>query len=255
MSITFREFSKPASRFYDICNLDSDILGFPVARISASAVNDGSIKEVFEILKGEKVGIAYWALSSNELNMHRTVINENCGLYTAANITYSLDIEDPDPEKPDLPEKIGKLSEQPIDNQHKLFELARECNRYSHLNRNPGLPGFFADEMYTRWMENSLSGIEADEIFIATRREQTIGFVACSYFSHEFKIGLISVDRLERRKGWGTGLINSAITKAGENGLTKLKVITQIDNIPARNLYEKAGFKAVEINYIYHFWL
>ncbi|CAH0289003.1 putative N-acetyltransferase YvbK [Peribacillus sp. Bi96] len=55
-----------------------------------------------------------------------------------------------------------------------------------------------------------------------------------------------------RKKGFGEGLLNSAINFARETGAKGVSLETGKDNVNAQKLYEKIGFVR-ESNYFYHF--
>jgi ribosomal protein S18 acetylase RimI-like enzyme len=62
----------------------------------------------------------------------------------------------------------------------------------------------------------------------------------------ELYIAHLAVADNHRRKGIGFNLLNQACQKAQDLRKSKLSLITEIENTPARALYEKFGFKLSE---------
>ena len=62
----------------------------------------------------------------------------------------------------------------------------------------------------------------------------------------ELYIAHLAVDKKFRRQGIGFQLLEHAEEKARRKGLTKLSLLTEIENTAARNLYTKFGFRLVD---------
>ena len=64
-------------------------------------------------------------------------------------------------------------------------------------------------------------------------------------------IDFIATDTNERRKGIASDMI--AFTENEFTGFSKLRVGTQISNLPSLRLYEKLNFQICASDYIFHF--
>ena len=67
-------------------------------------------------------------------------------------------------------------------------------------------------------------------------------------------IGLIGVDKGSRGKGIATSLLKRAEHYTIVNGIKKIQVVTQAQNIPAVNLYLKAGYTQESVINVFHIW-
>ena len=110
---------------------------------------------------------------------------------------------------------------------------------YSYTNRKDV-------KAYIRWLWKR----DRYGIFIAKAQNRVIGFIACDskWFSKKDggivgAIHEIVVDPEFRRKGVGLKLIKTAIEYLKKKNLQTVELWVGDENIPARKLYEKVGFK------------
>ena len=59
----------------------------------------------------------------------------------------------------------------------------------------------------------------------------------------------VEVDKTHRRRGIGTQIIEHAIELARKRGVDSIELNVNSDNIPAKKLYEKMGFKKTNKDY------
>lgn len=149
----------------------------------------------------------------------------------------------------------------------RLKELAVESGVYSRFNTDESLSkeGFRA--MFTMWLTNSLNRSLADEVFVVRDRladrsggGEELGFITVKRTSaNVVNIGLLAVSASHRRKGLAYALLSRAILWAleavGGDPAAMLTVVTQGDNKPACECYEKFGFSLSSVQDIYHCWL
>ena len=67
-------------------------------------------------------------------------------------------------------------------------------------------------------------------------------------------IELIAVKKENSKSGIGSLLIKTFEKYCYENGIEKLEVGTQLNNITAQRFYQKNGFRVTQYNSIYHIW-
>ena len=94
-------------------------------------------------------------------------------------------------------------------------------------------------------------------MIIALKRDKIVGFLQLILKNtpennNILIIDLIAVDSSFRKCGIAKSMINYAETNLKE--LKKIRVGTQIVNIPSMRLYESIGFRICETNYILHFF-
>lgn len=136
-----------------------------------------------------------------------------------------------------------------------VIELGIESGRYSRFKNDPLLPSGSFERMYTEWVKQSIHGSMGNELYFIGDEDHVKGFITLSYLKTHAEIGLIAVDRKNRKNGIGTSLIEWAINKTAELNLNKLTVVTQQQNISACKLYEKCGGDIFKREYIYHIHL
>ena len=152
----------------------------------------------------------------------------------------------------------------------RLKELAVESGMYSRFNTDESLSkeGFRA--MFTMWLTNSLNRSLADEVFVVRDRVadrsvdggggEEVGFITVKKTgANVVNIGLLAVSASHRRKGLAYALLSRAVLWAleavGGDPAAMLTVVTQGDNKPACECYEKFGFSLSSVQDIYHCWL
>lgn len=136
-----------------------------------------------------------------------------------------------------------------------LYKLAVQSGSHSRFNKDSNIPKLKFIELYHLWLENSLLGIAADQVFVAIRSGKQVGFVSLKTADDICRIGLISVDLAHQRKGIGLALLKRAIKFGRDTNCGVIQVVTQKANKLACRLYEKAGFELISEEYIYHIHL
>ncbi|MEZ4937845.1 MAG: GNAT family N-acetyltransferase [Crocinitomicaceae bacterium] len=132
-----------------------------------------------------------------------------------------------------------------------LLSLVFESGIYSRFKKDKRLSSKF-EEMYSMWIQKSINGDLADKVFVYKETDKIKGFVTVKKRSDFAEIGLIAVDQSMRGKGIGSKLIASAEHYLTKEGISTIKVPTQLDNKPACDFYTKVGFKKDSLTYIYH---
>ena len=95
----------------------------------------------------------------------------------------------------------------------------------------------------------------ADRVFVAWGPKLPVGFVTCHLLgAGEGQIGLLAVSEPHRGRGIGGALLSESFDYFKNNGVNRLKVVTQADNQSGLNLYLKMGFKKKNLAYWYHIW-
>ena len=111
------------------------------------------------------------------------------------------------------------------------------------------------EELYTRWILESVEGIVADFVLVVMEEENVLGFMTLKMHNTYSQIGLVAVREDTQGKGVGSQLMNKAFELTKENGKQFIRVVTQQENIDAINYYSKNGYSIYKKEYIYHYWL
>lgn len=135
-----------------------------------------------------------------------------------------------------------------------IYSLAYRSGNHSRFKLDKKFPENKFEELYTLWVDNSLSGEFADKVFKYDIDSIEAGFVSVAINKSVATIGLIAVDEIFGRRGIGTKLIDSIKRFAIDNNCNEIRVATQEDNNEACAFYEKNGFLLYSKTYIYHLW-
>ena len=109
------------------------------------------------------------------------------------------------------------------------------------------------------WNENMInSSFKAGNLFGFIAEESVngklspIGFISYSVNIDTADIADLFVAETHRKKGVGNALISAFICDAEERGVKKLFLEVRESNIPAKKLYEKAGFTFLSLRKKYY---
>lgn len=100
--------------------------------------------------------------------------------------------------------------------------------------------------------------IQNEEIFIARIENKIVGYIILSKregkkngyrYRKKLDIDAMGVDEEFRNQGIGSKLLEYVRDYAKENGYTDLRLTVNEENLNARHLYEKMGFKVKNIAY------
>lgn len=135
-----------------------------------------------------------------------------------------------------------------------IYELAFESGKYSRffLDKNFKLNKF--QELYRKWVDNSILKIFADETLIYKEDNQVMGFITYKINNEMATIGLIAVHPNFQGKGIGSKLLQFVENKLSKKKVKKLLIPTQQNNVAACNFYKKQGYKIYETTFVKHYW-
>ena len=106
---------------------------------------------------------------------------------------------------------------------------------------------FIVHQWYTMQMVVHGESIELGEAegYYACEGDEIIGLITYRIIGKEMEI--LSLDSLREGEGIGTGLLDAAVSKARETGITRIRLITTNDNLAALRFYQKRGFELFRI--------
>lgn len=136
-----------------------------------------------------------------------------------------------------------------------LKKLALQSGIYSRFKMDSNFVNNEFEQLYLKWISDSINKTIADKVIVYKEPERNCkGFVTLKFQENFSEIGLIAVAEESRGKGIANALLDYVDNCAVEVGLKRIEVVTQFDNFPAMNLYEKAGYEIISKKYIYHLW-
>lgn len=137
-----------------------------------------------------------------------------------------------------------------------LEQLAYESGIYSRFHTDTMFPDKLFKKLYKKWINNCVNKTSADIVLVCLNNQsRPIGFVTVMKHNVTSHIGLISVAKQYRKRQIGSSLLQKAIHWSFLKRCKSLTITTQFNNISAMNLYKKCGFKIIEKQYYYHYWI
>lgn len=138
-----------------------------------------------------------------------------------------------------------------------LYRLSLISGQYSRYNLDKNFPKGSYESLYRRWIEQSVCKNLADDVLVYIDESIECGMVTyrINIDYNTARIGLVAVDEAIQGKGIGSSLVSSLENLLNKQGIDKLYVSTQEDNIKACKWYEKNGFCIDSKVEIYHWWI
>jgi dTDP-4-amino-4,6-dideoxy-D-galactose acyltransferase len=136
----------------------------------------------------------------------------------------------------------------------KVKNIAQQCFRYSRFHLDPLFPANLANLIKRRWVESYCSGNRGAAIYLALAKNEPIGFLAVLETNDNLRVAtidLIGVAPEYQGRGVGSALISHFI-KNWCGRVAKLRVGTQVANIPSLSLYGRFGFRIISSAYVLH---
>lgn len=228
--------------YFETLAWDSNFFKFPVARI-IDREDVFTNKKIFQNLFDSNINLAYYATS-------KQIITTDSALYEVKMVDTKIIFVKEIFKQPDN-EKIFSYDKKCAES--KLISLAIESGSYSRffIDKSIGHKNF--ENLYTQWIQKSVSRDIADDVLVYKHNNTIVGFVTIGKKGVRADIGLIAVDSKFRGMGIGKALMQSA-----ENfylsKLINIQVVTQGNNQAARKLYESCGYKIESQQFFYHVW-
>jgi len=136
-----------------------------------------------------------------------------------------------------------------------LKEIAKTSFSTDHFHMDPRFPKEKVDDLYAEWIHNCCNKNRADTVLVAQYNRKTAGFITCKANKpHNYGvIELVAVHPDFQGVGVGSSLIKKALSWFSKR-VNEVYVGTQIANISAIGLYQRAGFKFLKSEVTFHRW-
>jgi dTDP-4-amino-4,6-dideoxy-D-galactose acyltransferase len=132
--------------------------------------------------------------------------------------------------------------------------IAARCFIFSRFHLDPLIGRERANEIKRRWAANACRG-RASAVYVARVQGTVAGFLAVllndSARKKDAVIDLVGVDAAYQGRGAGLAMSRMFVEQWRDRA-DRLRVGTQISNIPALRLYESLGFRVAETSYVLH---
>ena len=135
---------------------------------------------------------------------------------------------------------------------NQVAELARRSFIYSRFHLDSAFTREVADMIKAEWVKSYFTGNRGDNMVVALADEMVVGFLLLLHGKDgALVIDLITVDEEHRRRGVAEDMIAYAESQC--HGFSRIRVGTQLANMPSIKLYEGMGFKIVGTQYTFHY--
>ena len=226
---------------------DTDYFGVSSARVNLSGILDESAQEdVIEFCKDYNF-VTISNLNNIKENNHWIGSKTNAFL-ADMNIQFVKVLAD----KPNYQDdKTYVVSSLPRHEQ--ILDIAKKSFNYSRFFNDPKLPQEQAKNIYLHWTKCAFG--QKTKYFVISEREGNIaGYTLFSFNDDSIVIELIAVDERYQGQRVGKSLIYRMESFVIDQGVKKIKVGTQVNNISAAQFYNAMGFKYASCGSIYHLW-
>ena len=133
-----------------------------------------------------------------------------------------------------------------------VAELARKNFIYSRFHRDNAIPRETANTVKAEWARNYFLGQRGQQMVVAVLDETIVGFLQLLYAADKtLVIDLVAVADSQRRRGIAGDMIAYAEAECGD--FARIRVGTQVANVPSIRLYEKMGFRLTDAQYVFHY--
>jgi dTDP-4-amino-4,6-dideoxy-D-galactose acyltransferase len=135
-----------------------------------------------------------------------------------------------------------------------IEEIAGHCFTFSRFHLDPAIGLDRANDVKRQWARNACRG-RASVVYVVRQQADVAGFLAVleseSGGHKDAIIDLVGVDKGHQGQGAGRALSRMFVDQ-WHGRADRLRVGTQISNIPAMRLYESIGFRVTETSYVLH---
>ena len=226
---------------------DSAFFNKKVYAVSAITGAD-DVAEMENQLLSLSVDVAYVFIAEDDINL-QSLLAKHGAILVDQKLTFYKELlkEQEPPGSDEVSAYNGVLTEE-------LINLSLEAGEHSRFKQDP----FFSPEfnrLYTTWISNSLKRLHGNQLFVYKKNDIVKGIVTCKVEDGCGSIGLIATEKANRGRGIGKKLMNAAENYFIQNNTFTSTVVTQQANIGACKFYERMGYRQIQKQYVYHWWI
>ena len=230
-------------------NWDSDFFNRRIARVTSGSVSSDEIERILTWAVDECIDCLYYLVSGQETNA--TCLAEEKGFhFVDLRVKFIKDLKKP--ERSFIPTwHIRRAHEEDLNT---LKEMARNAFQLSRFHVDDHFNQEKADLLYEVWVENDLRTTGHD-VWVIDAQGQLAAYTSVSVKQDgKAQIGLVGTQAAWRGRGLALELQRFICEELQNEGIEEVEVITQGRNIPAQNLYQRAGYLISSIDLWYHKW-
>ena len=242
----------PTEKGFEILSWDSDVFGFPVARVSA-ADHRSDLVNILQDARRNGVRLAYLLTEDDRV---ARAASDAGGTMVSERVTFVRPLTSADAQRESPPGDAGVVEKWPgTAPTPEFLELAREAGLHSRFRIDPGIPAGVFERIYDAWITNSLNRTIADEVLVTRENSSITGLVTVGEKGGRADIGLLAVGKGARGRGLGRALVEAALSWGVARKCGEAQVVTQRENVAACRLYESCGYRVERGERVFHFWL
>jgi len=233
---------------FKLLKWDSEVFQFPVARITKPNLNIQSLKSSLKKLNNQNVRLVYWAPKSlDKKSCH--LAEKLGGLFVGINRIYCCEILSMVQLK-----KNTQIQLNPVSNSYRinLIELILRRATFSRFYKDERIRETNYVSIITRWIDDSISN---NISFIYTKSDNLIGYISLNGKNGLGNIDYIIVNDKLAHRGLGSQLLEYGHSWFSDNKYSSVMAVTQKENISACRMYEKFGYRVINEQSNYHFWI
>jgi ribosomal protein S18 acetylase RimI-like enzyme len=218
--IDFEENITSDEILYEISNLDFDFLGLRIDSIDYSAIKSFQ-KAGFYLVD---------CLLTYEFDSTKV---------SAPNNEFDIDF-------------ASSISNRDI---QKLSSIAAKVFKIDRFHSDPNLSSKDSDRYYSEWVINSFNGF-SDGAILPIINNNIVAFTTYNINNVDNETSTMVLSAVDSEY-MGLGVYYNMIKKGTLELLKyskKIRVGTQVDNIPVQRTWQKLGYKLVDVKYIFHFY-
>lgn len=234
---------------YTILDWDSEVFGFPVAKIIPEKLDTEKLGGILSDLKKSNVSLAYWAFDKGYANSQIAAESMH-GFLTGIKIIYVADLAVISPAFISPAIHLKKYTGNGTNTD--LINMTLQGAISSRFHIDPKITRKQYEYIHKIWIDNS---IKNNTIFVVEEDDRFIGFVSLNEKNKRGNIDFIVVERSLCGRGFGRTLMQNAHRWFISRGFKTVQAVTQKENMTACRMYEKFGYQIEKEEYFYHFWL
>jgi dTDP-4-amino-4,6-dideoxy-D-galactose acyltransferase len=238
----------------ELLQWDTEFFGLRIARVIGHRLNPQRTKNILDWCKTQAVKCLYFLADPSHQETVR--LAEGYGFYLV-DIRVTLECQVKKRQIENIKEQSEKVKARPCRSKDTpiLQKIARTSYGDSRFYFDPGFPTESCHKLYQTWIKRSCEGY-ADVVFVAEFNSQPVGYISCHLLNDKSvgQIGLLGVSSQASGRKIGQILVHHSLDWFAEEGVGKVRVVTQGRNIAAQRLYQRCGFLTCDVQLWYHKW-
>jgi len=246
--------NKKAPNTNELINLewDTKFFGFSIGKIYANGLSVPGLREKLE--NAVEKNIEFVELFCDTSDEESIYSSERLGFHLGdLRITLIKNLDGNAIENNMHNDLVFKKADR--EDTYRLKTFSKGLFKHSRYYRYQKFDPEKIDLMFQIWVEKSISGELADELYYLCNETDILAFCSLKYKGSAASIGLFGVNISHQGKGLGSLMLNRVFQLLYKRRITGLDIITPGNNLRALHLYQKNGFHLSKITLCYYQWL